>query len=62
MFADERAAIEDRGPKLSNAAIGLYVVGGLAAMGGATWAIVHRLRALRPAVARLEHRTPWFAR
>lgn len=62
VFADERAAIEERGPKLSNAAIGLYVVGGLAAVGGATWAIVHRLRAPRPSVARLEQRAPGFSR
>jgi hypothetical protein len=54
VFADERAAIEERGPKLSNAAIGLYVIGGLAAVAGASWAIVHRIRSSRPAVARLE--------
>lgn len=62
VFADERAAIEERGPKLSNAAIGLYVVGGLAAVGGATWAIMHRMRVLRPSVTRLEQPTPWLVR
>jgi len=51
VYAEEVDALYDRNRALNAAAISLSVLGGAALAGGASWAIVHRRRATRPALA-----------